>query len=65
MPDREMKPVLSPSVELLRPDGPTAKAMGAIMANVVAGFKVHSHLCCAVWRVRCGRWRLERISNRE
>lgn len=38
IPDREMKPVLSPSVELLRPDGPTAKAMGAIMANVVAGF---------------------------
>ncbi|RHA69493.1 hypothetical protein DW925_05760 [Collinsella sp. AM43-1] len=39
MPDNEMKPVLSPSVELLRPDGPAAKAAAAIMANIVAGFK--------------------------
>lgn len=38
MPDNEMKPVLSPSIELLRPDGPAAKAAAAIMANVVAGF---------------------------
>ena len=38
MPDNEMKPVLSPSVELWRPDGPAAKAAAAIMANVVAGF---------------------------
>lgn len=33
MPDNEMKPVLSPSVELWRPDGPAA-----IMANAVARF---------------------------
>lgn len=39
MPDNEMKPVLSPSVELLRPDGPAARAAAAIMANIVAGFK--------------------------
>lgn len=38
MPDNEMKPTLSPSVELLRPDGPAAKAAAAIMANVAAGF---------------------------
>lgn len=38
MPSYEMKPILSPSVELLRPDGPAAKAAAAIMANVVAGF---------------------------
>lgn len=37
MPDNEMKPVLSPSVELLRPDGPAARAAAAIMANVEAG----------------------------
>lgn len=39
MPDNEMKPVLSPSVELWRPYGPAARAAAAIMANVVAGFK--------------------------
>lgn len=39
MPDNEMKPVLSPSVELWRPDGPAARAAAAITANVVAGFK--------------------------
>lgn len=39
MTDNEMKPVLSPSVELLRPDGPAARAAAAIMANVAAGFK--------------------------
>lgn len=39
LPNYEMKPVLSPSVELWRPDGPAAKAANAIMANVVAGFK--------------------------
>lgn len=38
MPNSEMKPVLSPSIELWRPDGPAAKAAAAIMANVVAGF---------------------------
>lgn len=32
----EMKPVLSPSVELLRPDGPVARAAAAIMAGVAA-----------------------------
>lgn len=39
MPDNEMKPVLSPSVELWRPYGPAARAAAAIMANVAAGFK--------------------------
>lgn len=39
MPNYEMKPILSPSVELLRPDGPAARAAAAIMANVAAGFK--------------------------
>lgn len=29
----------SPSVELLRPDGPVARAAAAIMANLTAGFK--------------------------
>lgn len=29
----------SPSVELLRPDGPAARASAAIMANIAAGFK--------------------------
>ena len=38
MPDNEMKPVLSPSVELWRPDGPAARAAAAIMANAVASF---------------------------
>lgn len=39
MPDNEMKPVLSPSVELWRPGGPAARAAAAIMANVAAGFR--------------------------
>ena len=34
-----MRPAPSPSVELLRPDGPAARAAAAIMANVAAGFK--------------------------
>lgn len=38
MTNREMKPVLSPSIEFLRPDGPAAKTTRAIIANVVAGF---------------------------
>ena len=38
MPNYEMKPILSPSVELLRPDGPVARATAAIMANIAAGF---------------------------
>lgn len=37
MADR-MRPAPSPSVELLRPDGPAARAAAAIMANIVAGF---------------------------
>lgn len=39
MPNNEMKPVLSPSVELWRSYDPAARAAAAIMANVVAGFK--------------------------
>lgn len=39
MPDNEMRPAPSPSVELWRPDGPAARAEAAIVANVVAGFK--------------------------
>ena len=39
MPDNEMKPVLSPSVELWRPDGPAARVAAAIMANVAAGLE--------------------------
>ena len=38
MADR-MRLAPSPSVELLRPDGPAARAAAAIMANVAAGFK--------------------------
>lgn len=38
MADR-MRLAPSPSVELLRPDGPVARAAAAIMANVAAGFK--------------------------
>lgn len=38
MADR-MRPAPSPSVELLGPDGPAARAAAAIMANVAAGFK--------------------------
>lgn len=38
MPDNEMKPVLSPSVELWGPDGPAVGAAAAIMANAVASF---------------------------
>lgn len=34
-----MRPAPSPSVELLRPDGPAARAPAAIMANIAAGFK--------------------------
>lgn len=37
MADR-MRPALSPSIELLRPDGPAAKAAAAFVANVKAGF---------------------------
>lgn len=33
-----MRPALSPSIELLRPDGPAAKAAAAFVANVKAGF---------------------------
>lgn len=33
-----MKPILSPSVEFSKPDGPAAKTANAIIANVVAGF---------------------------
>lgn len=36
MPDNEIKLVLSPSVELWRPDGPAAKAAAALVANVEA-----------------------------
>lgn len=36
MPDSKMKPVLSPSVELWKPDGPAAKAAAALMADVAA-----------------------------
>ena len=39
MPDNEMRPAPSPSVELWRPDGPAARAAAASMANVAAGFK--------------------------
>lgn len=35
----EMKPVLSPSVELWKSNGPAAKTTNAIVANVMAGFK--------------------------
>lgn len=38
MTDRKMRPILSPSVEFSRPDGPAAKTANAIIANVVAGF---------------------------
>lgn len=38
MADR-MRLAPSPSVELLRPDGPAARASAAIMANIAAGFK--------------------------
>ena len=38
MSDRKMKPILSPSIEFTRPDGPAAKTANAIIANVVAGF---------------------------
>lgn len=34
-----MKPILSPSIELWKPDGPAAKAADAVVANVVAGLK--------------------------
>lgn len=33
------RPAPSPSVDLWRPDGPAAKAVNAIMANIAAGFK--------------------------
>lgn len=39
MPDNEMRPAPSPSVDLWRPDGPAARAAAAIMANVAAGFR--------------------------
>lgn len=35
----KMKPILSPSVELCKSDGPTAKTANAIVANVMADFK--------------------------
>lgn len=38
MADR-MRLAPSPSVELLRPDGPAARGSAAIMANIAAGFK--------------------------
>ena len=38
MTDRKIKPILSPSIEFSRPDGPAAKTANAIIANVVAGF---------------------------
>ena len=38
MADR-MRLAPSPSVELLRPGGPAARASAAIMANIAAGFK--------------------------
>ena len=38
MTDRKMRPILSPSVEFSRPDGPAVKTVNAIIANVVAGF---------------------------
>lgn len=38
MSDRKMKPILSPSIEFSRPDGPAAKSANAIIANVAAGF---------------------------
>lgn len=38
MTNHKMKPILSPSIEFLRPDGPAAKTTEAIVANVVAGF---------------------------
>lgn len=38
MSDHKMKPILSPSIEFARPDGPAAKTANAIIANVVAGF---------------------------
>lgn len=38
MSDRKMKPILSPSIEFTRPDGPAAKTANAIIANVIAGF---------------------------
>ncbi|RHL22327.1 hypothetical protein [Collinsella sp. AF38-3AC] len=37
MPDNEMKPVLSPSVELWRPNGPAARVAAVLVANVEAG----------------------------
>lgn len=39
MTNRKMKPILSPSVELWKPDGPATKTANAIVANVTAGFK--------------------------
>lgn len=33
-----MRPALSPSIELLRPDGPAAKAAAAFVANMKTGF---------------------------
>lgn len=38
MTDRKMKPILSPSIEFSKPDGPAAKTANAVIANVVAGF---------------------------
>nr|DAF18278.1 MAG TPA: hypothetical protein [Caudoviricetes sp.] len=38
MTNRKMKPILSLSVEFIKPDGPAAKTANAIIANVVAGF---------------------------
>lgn len=38
MTNRKTKPILSPSIEFIKPDGPAAKTMNAIIANVAAGF---------------------------
>lgn len=39
MTNHKTKPILSPSIEFTKPDGPAAKTTNAIIANVVAGFK--------------------------
>lgn len=39
MSETKLKPILSPSIELWKPDGPAAKTTNAIVANVMAGFK--------------------------
>lgn len=39
MGEAKSKPILSPSVELWKPDGPAAKAANAVMANAMAGLE--------------------------